>query len=47
MFQKVVRLILETLCFVYNDSYYMRVQNGVKGSAFTQVLANIYVFECD
>ena len=42
---KMARLVLETNCFVYNDKYYIQVQGGAMGSAFTQVLANIYMFE--
>ena len=42
---KMARLILEMNCFVYNDKYYVQVQGGAMGSAFTQVLANIYMLE--
>ena len=42
---KMARLVLESNSFVYNDKYYMQVQGGAMGSAFTQVLANIYMFE--
>ena len=42
---KMARLVLETNCFVYNDKYYIQVQGGAMGSAFTQVPANIYMLE--
>ena len=42
---RMARLILNTNCFVYNSKYYRQVRGGAMGSAFTQVLANIYMFE--
>lgn len=42
---KMARLILDTNCFAYNNKYYKQVRGGAMGSAFTQVLANIYMFE--
>ncbi len=39
------RLILDTNCFAYKDKYYQQIEGGAMGSAFTQVLANIYMFE--
>ncbi|CAF1621447.1 unnamed protein product [Adineta ricciae] len=32
-------------CFAYNNKYYRQIRGGAMGSAFTQVLANIYMFE--
>ena len=42
---KMARLILDTSCFAYNKKHYKRIRNGAMSSAFTQVLANIYMFE--
>jgi hypothetical protein len=42
---KMARLILDTNTFVYNKKYYRQIRGGAMGSAFTQVLANIYMFE--
>lgn len=42
---KIARLILDTNTFVYNDKYYRQIRGGAMGSAFTQVLANIYMYE--
>lgn len=42
---KMARLILDTSCFAYNNKYYRQIRGGAMGSAFTQVLANIYMFE--
>ncbi|CAF3960594.1 unnamed protein product [Rotaria sp. Silwood1] len=39
------RLILDTNTFAYNNKYYRQIRGGAMGSAFTQVLANIYTFE--
>ena len=39
------RLILDTNAFVYNTKYYRQIRGGAMGSAFTQVLANIYMLE--
>ncbi|CAF1173327.1 unnamed protein product [Rotaria sordida] len=42
---KMARLILDTNCFAYNNKYYKQIRGAAMGSAFTQVLANIYMFE--
>lgn len=42
---KMARLILDTNCFAYKNKYYKQIRGGAVGSAFTQVLANIYMFE--
>ena len=42
---KVACLILDTNCFAFNHPCYKRIRGGVMGSAFTQVSANIYMFE--
>ena len=42
---KIARLILDTNTFVYNDKYYRQTRGGAMGSAFTQVLANIYMYQ--
>ncbi|CAF1254965.1 unnamed protein product [Rotaria magnacalcarata] len=42
---KMARLILDTNSFAYNDRYYKQIRGGAMGSAFTQVLANIYMLE--
>lgn len=42
---KLARIILDTNCFVYGNKYYMQIRGGAMGSAFTQVLANIYMYE--
>ena len=42
---KAARLILDTNCFAYENTYYRQISGGAMGSAFTQVLANIYMFE--
>jgi hypothetical protein len=42
---RTVRFILDTNCFVYNNKYYKQIRGGAMGSAFTQVLANIYMLE--
>ena len=42
---RMARLILDTNYFAYNDKYYRQVGGGAMGSAFTQVLANIYMLE--
>ena len=42
---KMARLILDTNCFAFNHQYYKQIRGGVMGSAFAQVLANIYMFE--
>ena len=45
MILKMARLVLDTNYFAYRDQYYQQVQGGAMGSAFTQVLANIYMHE--
>ena len=42
---KMARLILDNNYFAYKDKYYQQVRGGAMGSAFTQVLANIYMLE--
>jgi hypothetical protein len=42
---KIARLILDTNYFAYNQKYYKQIRGGAMGSAFTQVLANIYMLE--
>ena len=42
---RMARLIMDTNTFVYNNKYYRQIRGGAMGSAFTQVLANIYMFE--
>ena len=42
---KMARVILDTNCFAYNRKYYRQIRGGAMGSVFTQVLANIYMFE--
>lgn len=42
---RMARLILDTNCFAYGDKYFRQVRGGAMGSAFTQVLANIYMLE--
>ncbi|CAF2092776.1 unnamed protein product [Rotaria magnacalcarata] len=42
---KIARLILDTNYFAYYDKYYKQIRGGAMGSAFTQVLANIYMYE--
>jgi hypothetical protein len=42
---KTARLILDNNCFAYNNKYYKQIRGGAMGSAFTQVLANIYMLE--
>lgn len=42
---RMARLIIDTNYFAYNDKYYRQVRGGAMGSAFTQVLANIYMLE--
>ncbi|CAF2063658.1 unnamed protein product [Rotaria magnacalcarata] len=42
---RMARLILDTNCFAYNNKYYRQIRRGAMGTAFTQVLANIYLFE--
>ena len=42
---RMARLVLDTNHFVYKDKYYLQVRGGAMGSAFTMVLANIYMWE--
>lgn len=42
---KIARLILDTNTFVDNDKYYRQIRGGAMDSAFTQVLANIYMYQ--
>ena len=42
---RMARLILDSNTFAYNHKYYKQIRGGAMGSAFTQVLANIYMFE--
>jgi len=42
---KMARLILDNNYFAYNNKYYKQIRGGAMGSAFTQVLANIYMLE--
>ncbi len=42
---RLARLVLDTNCFAYKDKYYQQIHGGAMGSAFTQVLANIYMLE--
>ena len=42
---KMARLIVDNNYFAYNDKYYRQTRGGAMGSAFTQVLANIYMLE--
>ena len=42
---RMARLILDKNYFVYQNKYYRQIRGGAMGSAFTQVLANIYMFE--
>ncbi len=37
--------ILNNHYFVYNGKYYKQIKGGAMGSAFTQTLANVYMFE--
>jgi hypothetical protein len=37
--------ILDTNYFVYNNKYYRQIRGGAMGSAFTQSIANIYMYE--
>jgi hypothetical protein len=42
---RMARLILDTNFFAYNNTYYRQIRGGAMASAFTQVLANIYMLE--
>jgi hypothetical protein len=42
---RLARLVVDNNFFAYKDKYYQQTQGGAMGSAFTQVLANIYMLE--
>ena len=42
---KMARLILDNNYFAYDNRYYQQIRGGAMGSSFTQVLANIYMYE--
>jgi hypothetical protein len=42
---KLVRLVLDTNCFLYDNKYYQQIRGGAMGSPFTMTLANIYMWE--
>lgn len=42
---RMARLVLDNNYFAYKNKYYRQTQGGAMGSAFTQVLANIYMLE--
>ena len=42
---RMARLVLDTNYFAYSGKYYLQVRGGAMGSAFTMVLANIYMLE--
>ncbi|CAF3146993.1 unnamed protein product [Rotaria sp. Silwood2] len=42
---RMARLILDTNYFAYDNKYYRQFRGGAMGSAFTQVVANIYMHE--
>ncbi|CAF1516006.1 unnamed protein product [Didymodactylos carnosus] len=42
---RMARLVLDTNCFAYKDKYYQQIHGGGMSSAFTQVLASIYMLE--
>ena len=42
---EMARVILDTNLFSYNNKYYRQIRGGTMGSAFTQVLVNIYMLE--
>jgi len=42
---RMARLILDTNSFAYENKYYRQIRGLAMGSAFTQVLVNIYMFE--
>ena len=42
---RLVCVILETNCFVYDNKYYKQIRGGAMGSPFTTTLANIYMYE--
>jgi len=42
---RIARLILDTNYFAYGNKYYQQTRGDAMGSALTQVLANIYMYE--
>ncbi|CAF2741041.1 unnamed protein product [Rotaria sp. Silwood2] len=40
---RMARLVLDTNSFAYEHKYYRQIRGGAMGSAFTQILANIYM----
>mgnify|MGYP000017626662 FL=1 len=42
---KFARLVVDNNCFFYNTEYYKQILGGAMGRAFTQVLANIYMYD--
>jgi len=42
---RLVRLVLDTNSFVYENKYYHQIRGGAMGSPFTMTLANIYMLE--
>ena len=42
---RLVRLVLDTNCFVYDNKYYRQIRGGAMGSPFTMTLANIYMWD--
>lgn len=42
---KMARLILDTNTVVYNDKFYRQIRGDGVSSAFTQVSANIYMYQ--
>ena len=42
---KMARLILDNNYFAYENKHYQQIRGGAIGSSFTQVLANIYMYE--
>ena len=42
---RMARLALDNNYFAYKDKYYQQVHGGAMGSTFTQVLANIHMYE--
>jgi hypothetical protein len=44
---QLARLVLDTNCFVYDNTYYRQIKGGAMGSPFTMTLANVYMLECE
>jgi hypothetical protein len=42
---KMVRLVLNTNCFVFQNKYYQQIRGGAMGSPLTMTLANIYMLK--